>query len=50
MKPEVIKVQTKEISCDGNGDDSGHPLIYLNMGCNDQTVCPYCGRTFTVKG
>lgn len=50
---EVIFVTTKKVSCGGEKSDgssvSGHPLVYLNMGKNDNITCPYCSRHFTIK-
>ncbi|MGD9650675.1 MAG: zinc-finger domain-containing protein [Dongiaceae bacterium] len=44
--PEVIKVPSKKIYCDGSGGALGHPRIFLNMGKNDFVECPYCDRRF----
>ena len=50
MQPvEVIVVDNKKISSDGNKGASNHPLVYLNMGAKDSVVCPYCSRYFTTK-
>ena len=44
--PEVILVEADQVACDGNGDPSGHPRVYLNLGERGQVDCPYCGRRF----
>ncbi|AIL65491.1 hypothetical protein NOVO_05620 [Rickettsiales bacterium Ac37b] len=47
---DIIIVKDKHIQCDGISDNKvGHPLIYLNMGNNDQVMCPYCSRQFVYK-
>ena len=50
---EILYVNFKKVSCQGGkeGDpsNSGHPLVYLDMGKEDSVVCPYCSRFFTIK-
>lgn len=52
---EVVFVDTKKVSCngvkvvEGIKNIPGHPTIYLDMGGNDNVVCPYCNRHFTMK-
>ncbi len=50
---EILYVNSRNVSCDGSRDgnskDSGHPLVYLNMGKNDFVVCPYCSKYFTLQ-
>jgi uncharacterized Zn-finger protein len=46
---EVIVVDKKKVSCNGNKDSSAHPLIYMDMGEKDNIVCPYCSCYFTTK-
>ncbi|MBM3632819.1 MAG: zinc-finger domain-containing protein [Alphaproteobacteria bacterium] len=45
---DIIRVESSVVSCDGRktADDLGHPLVYLNMGDEDQVSCPYCSRVF----
>ncbi|AEI88624.1 MAG: putative protein, contains Zn-finger domain [Candidatus Midichloria mitochondrii] len=38
-------VHSERVCCDG-GPCYGHPKIYLEIGANRQTKCPYCGRVF----
>ena len=50
---EILLVDSKKISCcgekiDGVGGD-GHPLVYLDMGKEDNITCPYCSKYFTIK-
>lgn len=46
----AIQVKTSVVSCDGsaNGNGSGHPLIYLNMGEDGHVTCLYCRQKFIV--
>jgi len=46
---EILHVNSKKLSCNGDKGGSGHPLIYLEMGKNDFVICPYCSRYFTTK-
>ena len=46
---EVIVVDSKKIACDGHSIASKHPLIYLNMGSDNNVVCPYCSKNFIIK-
>lgn len=47
--PEIIKTDQTTIACDGNGQDPGHPRVFLNMGDKAQVDCPYCGRRFILE-
>jgi len=40
-----IKVNESIVKCDGGGP-LGHPVIYLNLGKEGRSICPYCGKTF----
>lgn len=52
MTDDYRYVQTKEISCDGNGsaDGLGHPRVFLNLGKEGRVDCTYCGRIFIYQG
>jgi uncharacterized Zn-finger protein len=45
---DATRVETKEVSCDGGTGSLGHPRVFLNMGREDNVVCPYCGKKFVV--
>lgn len=49
---ETLHVTSKKVSCDGSKEDrsgdSGHPLVYLDMGKEDFVSCPYCSRYFSL--
>jgi uncharacterized Zn-finger protein len=51
MEDSVKKqyVTDKKISCQGEGEKIGHPLIFLNMGSDNHVDCPYCGIQFHLK-
>jgi len=42
-------VDSKKVSCDGGGGALGHPKIYLDMGKENQIICPYCSKIFILK-
>lgn len=46
---EVLRVNSKKVSCEGGSGASSHPLVYLNMGEKDSVICPYCSKHFTIK-
>jgi uncharacterized Zn-finger protein len=52
MAEDIRYVDAKVVNCDGNGskDGLGHPSIYLNVGKEGKTECPYCSRTFIYEG
>ena len=44
---EIVK--TKKVSCNGGGGVLGHPKIYLDIGKENQIICPYCSKTFILE-
>ena len=52
--PEVFKVRTERVSCDGSGEVDpalGHPRIYLRIDPDVGFVeCGYCDRRFVLEG
>ena len=49
--PEGTELTTEhKVSCNGGGGALGHPLVYLEMGADDEVTCGYCGRRFILKG
>jgi uncharacterized Zn-finger protein len=52
--PEVIKVSSLSIACDGSGEVSaalGHPRVYLRIDEGLGFVeCGYCDRRFVLEG
>lgn len=47
--PEVIKVHSHRVSCDGVGGALGHPRVYMEMGDEHFVECPYCDRKFVLS-
>ena len=45
---ETIIVQSHVVGCDGGGGSLGHPLVFLNLGDEDEVVCPYCSRHYVL--
>ena len=44
-----VKVDHRQVCCNGNEEDdcsSAHPIIYLDMGEEENIACPYCGKVF----
>ncbi|WP_209348852.1 zinc-finger domain-containing protein [Pontixanthobacter sp. CEM42] len=62
--PEIVKTQTRRVSCDGatairgprDGSDRfkpaalGHPKVYLEIDETGYVDCGYCDRRFVLKG
>lgn len=46
---EKVIVHKRSISCDGDDAELGHPKIYLEIGLENQIVCPYCSKVFIYK-
>jgi len=44
--PEVIRVHSHRVSCDGVGGALGHPRVYLELGAEGVVECGYCDRRF----
>jgi NADH dehydrogenase (ubiquinone) Fe-S protein 6 len=50
--PEVIKVSTLEVACDGSGEVApalGHPRVYLHIDDTGFVDCGYCDRRFLLE-
>lgn len=39
-------VTVKEFVCTGASAPFDHPHIYLDMGSDDEIICPYCSTRF----
>jgi uncharacterized Zn-finger protein len=52
--PEVFKVKTLQVACDGSGEVSpvlGHPRVFLRIEPDLGFVeCGYCDRRFVLEG
>ena len=42
----VIHVSAHEFMCIGAKPPFDHPHVYLDMGSDDEIVCPYCSTLF----
>jgi uncharacterized Zn-finger protein len=47
--PEIVKVKSGRVACDGVGGALGHPRVYLEMGEATFVECPYCDRRFVLS-
>lgn len=43
---EKIHIGVKEFQCMGARPPADHPHVYLDMGSDNQIVCPYCSTLF----
>ena len=43
---ERISVGVRELQCMGARAPFDHPHVYLDMGSDNQIVCPYCSTLF----
>ncbi|MEM1316701.1 MAG: zinc-finger domain-containing protein [Pseudomonadota bacterium] len=42
----VIKIGVREFMCIGAKAPFDHPHVYLDMGDDDEKVCPYCSTLY----
>ena len=47
-KSNIKIVSSKKVSCDGGGGALGHPKVYLEMGDENEIICPYCSKLFKI--
>jgi uncharacterized Zn-finger protein len=48
--PEVIRVNSHRLWCDGGVGALGHPRVYMEMGDAHFVECGYCDRRFVLAG
>ncbi|MEL7304026.1 MAG: zinc-finger domain-containing protein [Pseudomonadota bacterium] len=46
MGAEKIIIGVKEFKCMGARPPFDHPHVYLDMGADDQIICPYCSTLY----
>jgi uncharacterized Zn-finger protein len=46
--PEIVRVHSRRIACDGVGGALGHPRVWLEMGDDPFVECGYCDRRFVL--
>ncbi|WP_439575220.1 zinc-finger domain-containing protein [Phreatobacter sp.] len=42
----VIHIGVKEFKCMGSRAPFDHPHVFLDMGADDEIVCPYCSTLY----
>ena len=47
-KSNIEIVPSKKVSCDGGGGALGHPKVYLEIGEENEIICPYCSKLFKI--
>ena len=47
-KSNIEIVSSKKVSCDGGGGALGHPKVYLEMGDENEIICPYCSKLYKI--
>ena len=48
--PEIVRVSTHRVWCDGGEGSLGHPRVYMEMGAAGFVECPYCDRRYVLEG
>lgn len=43
---ETIRIGVKEFQCMGASPPFDHPHVFLDMGRDDQVICPYCSTLY----
>ena len=41
-----IEIGAKEFMCCGASSPFDHPHVYLDMGSDDEIICPYCSTVY----
>ena len=47
--PEIVRVHTRRVACDGVGGALGHPRVWVDLGESGSADCGYCDRRFVVS-
>lgn len=45
LPPDVVYVDQRRVSCNGDGGALGHPLVWYALD-DGEAECGYCGRKF----
>lgn len=46
---DIVKTDSRSVSCDGGKGALGHPAVYLRIPPkSENVVCPYCSREFVL--
>lgn len=46
----VVRVGVKEFMCIGALPPFDHPHIFIDMGSDSETICPYCSTRYVYDG
>ncbi len=46
MGVEIIEIGAREFECIGAKPPFDHPHIYLEMGNDNEVICPYCSTLY----
>lgn len=46
----TVRIRVKEFKCTGASPPFDHPHIYIDMGSEDETICPYCSTRYVYDG
>ncbi len=46
---EKIEIGVKEFKCIGASAPFDHPHVYLDMGQDDEIICPYCSTLYKYR-
>ena len=46
----VIEIGAREFKCTGARAPYDHPHIYLDMGADEEIICPYCSTLYKHAG
>ena len=49
MAHDAIGVAAKEFMCIGAKPPQDHPHVFLDMGGDDEIVCPYCSTLYRFR-
>ena len=46
----IIEIGVKEFMCVGANPPFDHPYVFLDMGDDNEKVCPYCSTLYRYNG
>ncbi|MGF7161772.1 putative Zn-finger protein [Rhodoligotrophos appendicifer] len=49
MGVDIVELGAKEFECIGAKPPFDHPHIYLDMGSDNEIICPYCSTVYRYK-
>ena len=47
---QTIRVRVKELMCTGASPPFDHPHIFIDMGSDSESICPYCSTRYAYDG